>query len=110
MNYAYTDAIKDGLITKKISLEQMVSNINTQLTLYRKQVNQMMFNVLDSHDTPRILTVAKNNKNLMKLVETFTFMQPGVPCIYYGDEYAVTGGMDPECRKVMPWEEKKIKI
>lgn len=52
MNYAYTDAIKDGLITKKISLEQMVSNINTQLTLYRKQVNQMMFNVLDSHDTP----------------------------------------------------------
>lgn len=59
MNYAYTDAIKDGLITKKISLEQMVSNINTQLTLYRKQVNQMMFNVLDSHDTPRILTVAK---------------------------------------------------
>ncbi|MDG4965484.1 glycoside hydrolase family 13 protein [Lactococcus lactis] len=106
MNYAYTDAIKDGLITKKISLEQMVSNINTQLTLYRKQVNQMMFNVLDSHDTPRILTVAKNNKNLMKLVETFTFMQPGVPCIYYGDEYAVTGGMDPECRKVMPWEEK----
>ncbi|TKV30435.1 hypothetical protein FDX20_25530, partial [Citrobacter sp. TBCS-11] len=68
------------LITKKISLEQMVSNINTQLTLYRKQVNQMMFNVLDSHDTPRILTVAKNNKNLMKLVETFTFMQPGVPC------------------------------
>ena len=106
MNYAYTDAIKDGFITKKISLEQMASNINTQLTLYRKQVNQMMFNVLDSHDTPRILTVAKNNKNLMKLVETFTYLQPGVPCIYYGDEYAVTGGMDPECRKCMPWEKE----
>ena len=112
MNYAYTDAIKDGLITKKISLPQMVSNINTQLTLYRKQVNQVMFNVLDSHDTPRILTVANENKALMKLVETFTFLQPGVPCIYYGDEYALTGGMDPECRKCMPWikEEQDVEM
>lgn len=106
MNYAYIDAIKDGFITKKISLEQMVSNINTQLMLYRKQTNQMMFNVLDSHDTARILTVAKNNKNLMKLVEAFTYLQPGVPCIYYGDEYAVTGDNDPECRKCMPWNEE----
>ncbi len=105
MNYAYTDAIKDGLITKKITLNQMVSNINTQLTLYRKQTNQLMFNVLDSHDTPRILTVAKNNKELMKLVEVFTYLQPGVPCIYYGDEFAMTGDMDPDCRRCMPWSE-----
>ncbi len=104
MNYAYTDAIKDGFIHKKISLQQMVSNINTQLTLYRKQTNQMMFNVLDSHDTPRILSVAGGNKNLMKLVETFTYLQPGVPCIYYGDEFAMTGENDPDCRKCMTWE------
>ncbi|PCS01352.1 glycoside hydrolase family 13 protein [Lactococcus fujiensis] len=104
MNYAYTESIKDGLIDRKISLEQMVSNINNQLMLYRKQTNQVMFNVLDSHDTARILTVAKNNKNLMKLVQAFTYLQPGVPCIYYGDEYALTGGMDPDCRKCMPWE------
>lgn len=106
MNYAYTDAIKDGLISRKITLGQMASNINAQLMLYRKQTNQMMFNVLDSHDTPRILSIAKENKNLMKLVETFTYLQPGVPCIYYGDEYAVTGDMDPDCRKCMPWEKE----
>ena len=105
MNYAYTDAIKDGFINKKITLDQMVSNINAQLMLYRKQCNQVMFNVLDSHDTPRILSIAHGNKNLMKLVEAFTYLQPGVPCIYYGDEYALDGEGDPDCRKCMPWDE-----
>lgn len=106
MNYAYTDAIIDGLVKKKINLVQMTSNISNQLMLYRKQTNQVMFNVLDSHDTARILTVAHEKKNLMKLVEAFTYMQPGVPCIYYGDEYAMTGKNDPDCRKCMPWDEE----
>ena len=34
------------------------------------------------------------------------YMQPGVPCIYYGDEYGLDGGADPDCRKCMPWAEE----
>lgn len=107
MNYAFTDAISGYFLDKKISLTQMVSKLNRQLTMYRKQTSQMMMNVLDSHDTPRILTIANDNKALMRQVEAFTYLQIGSPCLYYGDEIAMTGEMDPDCRKCMVWEKEK---
>lgn len=106
MNYAYTNAIIDTFVKEELSLEQMVSAINAQLMLYRKQTNQVMFNILDSHDTPRLLTQAKGSKDLVKQVQAFMYLQPGVPCIYYGDEYGLDGGADPDCRKCMPWTEE----
>ena len=104
MNYAYMDAIKDYFVKGIIPMEQMIAEINQQLMLYRDQTNQVQFNVLDSHDTPRILTEAQGDKDLMKQVTAFTYLQPGVPCVYYGDEYAMTGEMDPDCRKCMVWD------
>lgn len=106
MNYAYTNAIIDTFVKEDLSLEQMVSAINAQLMLYRQQTNQVMFNILDSHDTPRLLTQAKGSKDLVKQVQAFMYLQPGVPCIYYGDEYGLDGGADPDCRKCMPWTEE----
>lgn len=106
MNYAYTNAIIDTFVKEELSLEQMVSAINAQIMLYRKQTNQVMFNILDSHDTPRLLTQAKGSKDLVKQVQAFMYLQPGVPCIYYGDEYGLDGGADPDCRKCMPWTEE----
>lgn len=106
MNYAYTNAIIDTFVKEDLSLEQMVSTINAQLMLYRQQTNQVMFNILDSHDTPRLLTQAKGSKDLVKQVQAFMYLQPGVPCIYYGDEYGLDGGADPDCRKCMPWTEE----
>jgi len=105
MNYAYTDAIMGYFVKKRFSLKEMVSAINQQLMLYRDQTNQVQFNVLDSHDTPRLLTEAQEDKELMKQVLAFTYLQPGVPCLYYGDEIGMTGGADPCCRKCMVWKE-----
>lgn len=107
MNYAYTDAILGYFVKGEIGLPKMVSEINQQLMLYRDQTNQMQFNVLDSHDTARLLTETKEDKDLMKQVMAFTYIQPGVPCLYYGDEIGMTGGNDPDCRKCMVWEEEK---
>lgn len=104
MNYAYTDSIKEYFIKNSLTTSQFMSNLNNQLMLYRKQTNQVQFNILDSHDTARILTVANNDKDLEKEVLAFTYLQPGVPCIYYGDEYGMTGGDDPGCRKCMIWD------
>lgn len=107
MNYAFTDAIISYFIKKEISMEKFISELNTQFMLYREQTNQVMFNILDSHDTPRILTVANENKHLTKQVFTFMYLQKGVPCLYYGDEYGMTGEMDPDCRKCMIWDEEE---
>src|SRR5699024_7657028 len=77
--------------------------------LYRRQTTQMQFNILDSHDTPRLLTQIKEDKSLMKQVMAFTYLQPGVPCLYYGDEVGLTGGADPACRKCMVWDARQDK-
>ena len=29
---------------------------------------------------------------------------PGMPFIYYGDEYGLSGAQDPDCRRGMLWE------
>ncbi|EOT45513.1 MULTISPECIES: glycoside hydrolase family 13 protein [Enterococcus] len=107
MNYAYTDSIKDYMIEHTIDSTKLVSELTDQLMLYRSQINQMQFNVLDSHDTPRILTETRGDKDLMRQVMAFTYLQPGVPCIYYGDEIGMTGEMDPDCRKCMVWDEQE---
>lgn len=104
MNYAYTDAILDYFVKKEISADKMVSELNNQLMLYRDQTNQVQFNVLDSHDTARLLTAAGGDRDLMRQVMAFTYIQPGVPCLYYGDEYGMTGTDDPGCRKCMVWD------
>ncbi|MBZ5960109.1 alpha-glycosidase [Leuconostoc gelidum subsp. gasicomitatum] len=103
MNYAFTSAISDFFAKKQITATQMINQLNTQLLLNRDQTNQMMFNLLDSHDAPRILSVAKNNKNIVKQMFTFMFLQQGTPDIYYGTEYGMTGDQDPDNRKPMVW-------
>ncbi|MDR1606519.1 MAG: glycoside hydrolase family 13 protein [Streptococcaceae bacterium] len=103
MNYAFTGSIIDYFAKRKISAEAMISKLNTQLMLNRDQTNQMMYNLLDSHDAPRILNLAKGNKEIVKQMYTFMFLQQGTPDIYYGSEYGMTGGNDPDNRKPMEW-------
>ena len=83
--------------------EQFISEINSQSMYYKQQISEVMFNLLDSHDTERILTTAKGNVQHVKAALTFLYLQKGTPCIYYGTELALKGGPDPDCRRVMPW-------
>ncbi|NEW62926.1 alpha-glycosidase [Granulicatella sp. zg-ZJ] len=107
MNYAFTDSIKEGILTKKITPEEMISQLQEQMMMYRQQTNEVMFNLLDSHDTPRVLTVAKGDKKRVMCALAFMFMQFGTPCLYYGTEVGMTGEGDPDCRKPMWWDTAK---
>lgn len=104
MNYPLSQSIKDYFLTKRLSSVTFQSHIYSQLMTYRRQTTEVLFNLLDSHDTERILTTAKGNKDAVKAALTFLFLQLGTPCIYYGTEVGMLGGEDPDCRRVMPWE------
>ncbi|MHC5228593.1 glycoside hydrolase family 13 protein [Enterococcus sp. LJL99] len=104
MNYAFTDMIKEYFVKRKLSVSKMVDGLNAQTMLYQQQVNEVMFNVLDSHDTARLLTICNDNHDLARATLAFTFLQQGSPCIYYGTEIGMTGADDPDCRKCMIWE------
>ncbi len=62
-------------------------------------------NLLDSHDTARFLSILNGRKDLMQLAVLFLMTYPGAPCVYYGDEIGLDGGIDPDSRKSFPWED-----
>lgn len=107
MNYPFTEKIEDYFLRKIVSPTEMVYGLNQQTMLYRKQTNEVQFNLLDSHDTARLLSRAHNDVDLVKAVLGFMFTQQGTPCIYYGTEVGIDGFHDPDCRKCMIWEAEK---
>ncbi|RLQ97228.1 alpha-glycosidase [Falsibacillus albus] len=107
MNYPFTTNVLNLMAKKAISPAEFVENMSSVLHMYPKNVNEAAFNLLDSHDTPRILTECGGDTERMKQIYSFMLTFIGTPCIYYGDEIGMTGGMDPGCRKCMEWDESK---
>jgi len=104
MNYPLSESIKDYFLRGHKETQRFIWEINSQSMYYRQQISEVMFNLLDSHDTERILTTAKGDLHSVKSALAFLYLQRGTPCIYYGTELALIGGPDPDCRRVMPWE------
>ncbi|MGE7216838.1 glycoside hydrolase family 13 protein [Priestia koreensis] len=107
MNYPYTSGAIDFFAKQEITAEEFVNQTVETLVMYPKNVMEAAFNLLGSHDTPRILTICEGNKEKVKQLFTFLLSAPGTPCIYYGDEIGMSGDMDPGCRKCMEWAEEK---
>ena len=104
MNYLGTTQTTRYFLEHRGTSQKLVDAVLSQQMLYRRQHNEVMFNLLDSHDTWRILSLAKGNKDRVKAALAFNFLQLGSPCLYYGTEYGLDGDHDPGCRKVMPWD------
>jgi len=94
-------------INFKYSSTQFMYAINKVLTDYPKNVLKSMYNLVDSHDTSRILEICSNNIELVKLPYLFLFALPGAPSIYYGGEIGLSGGHDPDNRRCMIWDQNK---
>jgi glycosidase len=67
----------------------------------------VQLNVLGSHDTPRLRTMLGDDPGGVRLATLLQATLPGAPCIYYGDEVGMAGGVDPECRGGFPWDETR---
>ena len=107
MNYPLTNAINDFMARDKTTAEQFVNDIARVQTMYSRNVTEVNFNLLNSHDTERLLTTCKGDKRKALLAYTFLMTQPGSPCVYYGDEIGMDGHHDPDCRKCMIWDENE---
>lgn len=104
MNYPFAQSINDFFVDGNMTAEDFAHDINRCYHLYYRQMNRVLFNLLDSHDTERLFTrVGSMGAFYQQLALLFTM--EGSPCIYYGTEIAMEGGHDPDCRRCMPWEE-----
>lgn len=77
------------------------------LERYPRPAVLAQLNLLGSHDTARILTLLGGDASLVRLAVLFQMTYPGAPCIYYGDEIGLAGGIDPDCRRAFPWQESR---
>jgi glycosidase len=107
MNYPFTTNILNLFAKRTISNKEFIENMVNVLHMYPKNVNEVSFNLVGSHDTPRILTECNEDIRRVKLIYTIMLTFVGTPCIYYGDEIGLTGVQDPGCRKCMEWDESK---
>ncbi|MFD1739838.1 glycoside hydrolase family 13 protein [Bacillus salitolerans] len=107
MNYPFTNAALQYFAKNEVKSSEFANIISNVLHMYPNNVNEVQFNLLDSHDTPRILTICHDSIEKVKLLYLFQLSFQGSPCIYYGDEIGMTGGQDPGCRKCMVWDKDK---
>ena len=120
MNYAgFALPLRDWLGPVKIFVPGQTQWINTGNSLTTQALVEsweafraaipwvvaiQQFNLIDSHDTPRALSLLEGNRDLFRLVVTLLFTYPGVPCVYYGDEIGLGGGQGMNSRQCMSWD------
>ena len=107
MNYINQDSMIKFFAYSQTSVEQFRKTIIEASYNYADNVMYGIFNLLDSHDTPRLTHITKGDKQLAKLLHLFLLLQTGTPSIYYGSEFLLEGGPDPDCRRCMVWDEEK---
>ncbi|WP_455715947.1 glycoside hydrolase family 13 protein [Anaerosporobacter sp.] len=103
MNYPVMHQAINYFAKGDIDAKAFSEVLTMQLMKYPDLINEMMFNLLDSHDTERFLFMSKENKQNLMNAAAFIFGYLGSPCIYYGTEIGLTGGYDPGCRKGFNW-------
>ncbi len=108
-------------VIRGLNAEQFNSALQSLKEDYPTPAFQAMMNLVDSHDTQRILwalTPGERNRedkelNVANLTEGKAKLEflamiqmtlPGAPTIYYGDEAGMTGDTDPNSRRPFEWD------
>ena len=104
MNYGVTKAFLDFFARVIIDEKGFAEALNAQLMRYTDTTNNMMFNLLDCHDTHRFYSeVGCDARKLMRALLTLVFL-PGSINLYYGTEILTEGGYDPDSRRAFDFE------
>ncbi|MCA1599912.1 MAG: glycoside hydrolase family 13 protein [Chloroflexi bacterium] len=122
MNYLLTEALIEFVVGPRTDLEAVkdrgyhpqtpidaagyADRVDGLLGLYPWPVELAQYNLLDSHDTARFITIARGDEASVRLALLLLFTFPGAPSVYYGDEIGLTGGLpDQWARKSFPWDQ-----
>lgn len=83
---------------------EYAEKIQHLLKLYPWEIQLTQLNLLASHDTARLLSIAGDDRASVELATLLLLTFPGAPSIYYGDEVGLPGRLDPDSRRGFPLE------
>ncbi len=122
-NFNLYDAAMQTFLAKNSSFKTLDNEIHKSFSIFG--VNNLMGNIMDSHDKVRFMAFAdgevplnggdaaeigwnnppevkhKSSYKRLKLYLSYLLTIPGVPVIDYGDEIGMTGAADPDNRRMM---------
>ena len=90
-------------ITPALSGRTYAERIDRLLKLYPWDIQLTQLNLLDSHDTARMLNIAGGDKASVALATLLLMTFPGAPSLFYGDEIGLPGEQEPDSRRAFPW-------
>ena len=105
MNYPFYQAVQDFVAAESICASEFVGKLHFIKGNLHNGLEGYLWNLIDSHDTERFLHSAQHDIRKQKMAAAMQLLLPGMPMIYYGDEVALDGGRDPDCRRGMLWDE-----
>lgn len=107
MNYPFLNAAMDFVAKGESTATDFLDDLGFLRGNLNNNCQDVMWNLLGSHDTARALYRCGEDKRKMRLMAAMQLLMPGMPFIYYGDEVGLTGGGDPDCRRGMLWDENR---
>ncbi|MBD3348509.1 MAG: hypothetical protein GF400_04860 [Candidatus Eisenbacteria bacterium] len=104
MNYKYfREPVMRFLCRGEIDAAEFDRALAPGRLIYPEEGVLAQMNLLGSHDTERFVTAAGGDERRLRLAALFMMTYVGAPTIYYGDEIAMRGGGDPDCRRPFDW-------
>lgn len=106
MNYHFRDAVLGFVGDKTLTATEFAGKMDYMRGSIHSEAYDVLWNLIDCHDTPRFLHTVKESKKKMLLAAGLQILSHGCPMLYYGDEVGMTGGNDPDCRRGMLWKDE----
>lgn len=86
----------------------IADKLSDLLLRYPWPTNLSMFNLVSSHDVPRLYTLTGCDRDKTLLGTAIAVCFPGMFMSYYGDERKMEGGADPDNRRPIDWNVKNL--
>ena len=103
MNYNLYFACVEFFAKGSIKPRDFSERVQYLLIRYKRQIQQAQLNLIGSHDVPRFLSLAGEDKRKLILAALFLMTHVGMPMLYYGDEKGLTGIEEADYRRPMVW-------
>lgn len=107
MNYPFYDSVVELVAKETAAPSDFLGSLNFLRGNLNRRLEGYLWNFIDTHDTERFLNSAGHRIGRQRLAAAMQLLLPGMPMVYYGDEVAMEGGPDPDCRRGMLWEESR---